>query len=62
MKSLEEVFEAIESFKEDMEKLGVRMSVSVDSMPAGATAEVAIHLRTLVREELKEAEVVERGE
>lgn len=54
MKSLEEVFEGIEAFKEDMEKLGVLVEVSVHSAPAGVDHEVAINLRTLVREDLEE--------
>jgi len=48
------VFEAIEAFKDDMEKLGVRVEVSVHSMPVGVDHEVAINLRTLVREDLEE--------
>ncbi len=48
------MFEAIEAFKKDMEKLGIPVSVSVHSMPVGVDHEVAITLRTLVREDLEE--------
>ena len=54
MKSLERVFEAIEAFKEDMEKLGVSVHVSVESTPVGVDHELEILLRTLVREDLEE--------
>ena len=53
MKSLDRVFEAIEAFKEDMEEFGVRVHASVESTPVGVDHEVAIILRTLVREDLE---------
>ncbi len=53
MKSLEEVFEAIEAFKEDMEKLNVRVSATVESTPVGVGPEVEILLRTRVRLDLE---------
>ncbi len=49
MKSLDEVFEAIEAFKDDMEKLGVRVSATVESTPVNIGHEVEILLRTRVR-------------
>ncbi len=53
MKSLEEVFEAIEAFKDDMEKLGVYVEASVTVAPVGVLHRVAIHMRILVREDLE---------
>lgn len=43
-----------------MEKLGVHVEVSVHSAPVGVDHEVAITLRTLVREDLEED--LEEGE
>jgi len=56
MKSLEEVFEAIEVFKVAMEKLGVYVEVSVAPSPVGVDHEVAILLKTLVREDIEDLE------
>ena len=59
MKSLEEVFEAIEAFKEDMEKLGVYVEVSVEAVPVIGGPEAVIKLKTLVREDLEAEEGTE---
>jgi len=53
MKSLEEVFEAIEAFKEAMEKLGVRVHATVESTPVGVGHEVEILLKTRVRVDIE---------
>lgn len=53
MNSLEKVFEAIEAFKNDMEKLGVYVEVSVEPTPVGVDHELEILLKTLVREDLE---------
>lgn len=56
MKTLEEVFERIEAFEDDMEELGVHVQTSVEETPVGFTSEVEIILRTLVREDLEDLE------
>ena len=56
MKSLKEVFEGIEAFKEDMQKLGVYVEVSVEPSKVVVDHEVAIHLKTLVGEDVEDLE------
>lgn len=56
MRSLQEVFERIEAFKEDMEALGVRVHVGVKQIGVGADTEVAAILQLCVREDIAKLE------
>lgn len=56
LKSIQEVFERIEAFEDDMEELGVHVQTSVEATPIGFTSEVEIILRTLVREDIEDLE------
>lgn len=54
--SLREVFKRIEAFKENMEKLGVRVNVTVEEVPVVGGPKAVINLKTWVREELDDLE------
>jgi len=53
MTTVKEVDEAIKAFKEDMEKLGVYVYVSISPTPVSATHEMALKLKSLATELLE---------